>query len=193
MLEFARCQNDIAYFSENYVKICHPIKGTIQIELNKMQHEIIDQFNKPIDFTKIIDRQQGKSTIANIIYLHNIIFEIDRVNVVLSPSPTMAKAVIENIKFMFDLLPDWFKHSINITSHNKHTLNFSNGTTILSYNKLHILRGRSISMLYLDEFDFMPERQLIEFMANFYPVAKACNHCKLFGLSSSKSRCIMRF
>ena len=59
--ELRRCQHDVIYFIEKYIKIQHPKKGRVPFRLYPFQREMIENFatyNRNIALT---GRQQGKS------------------------------------------------------------------------------------------------------------------------------------
>lgn len=71
IMELKRCMNDPIYFIEKYVKVQHPTKGVVPMELYEYQKEMIDSIHNNKDSVILASRQLGKcvstNTVINVI------------------------------------------------------------------------------------------------------------------------------
>jgi len=65
IMELKRCMNDPIYFIEKYVKVQHPTKGTVPMELYEYQKEMIDSIHNNKDSIILASRQMGKCFSTN--------------------------------------------------------------------------------------------------------------------------------
>lgn len=61
ILEVARCIKNPIYFIKNYLKVQHPLKGSIPLELYPYQETIIESFKNQRNTILLTGRQMGKS------------------------------------------------------------------------------------------------------------------------------------
>jgi len=183
--DYRRCMNDIEYFAETHIKICNPIKGIIPIELSDFQKQVIKDYNEKNIFASTAYRQEGKTTVAAIILLHQALFNEYRVSLVMAPKMEISNSILEIIFEMYENLPDHIK-SAKITTRNKTKLEFDNMCSIISGgSSINSSRGRTLSNIYIDENEFM--LTLNEVFASIYPCISASNKGKIFALTSTKS------
>src|SRR5689334_10594985 len=75
--EFAKCTLSFFYFSENYVKINHPIRGRVPFELYDFQRRVVNDFeNHQFNIVSKF-RQAGLTTVALIWSLWRCMFKLD--------------------------------------------------------------------------------------------------------------------
>ncbi len=60
IMELKRCMDDPIYFIEKYVKVQHPTKGVVPMELYEYQKEMIDSIHNNKDSVILASRQLGK-------------------------------------------------------------------------------------------------------------------------------------
>lgn len=58
--EFVRCSQDVNYFASNYVKVVHPDRGLIPIELYDYQQKLLAHFKDNRNCIVLSSRQSGK-------------------------------------------------------------------------------------------------------------------------------------
>lgn len=63
---YLRCSQDIVYFAQNYVKIVHPDKGLINIDLYEFQEKLLRHLNESRNTILLSSRQSGKCFCNNI-------------------------------------------------------------------------------------------------------------------------------
>jgi len=157
VLEFKRCAEDPVYFIKNYVRIQHPVRGSIPFELYDYQEEMIRSFQKNRFNVVLSARQTGKSQTAGAFLLWFTIFNFDKTILVASNKNSNAMEMVVRIKYAYENLPNWLKPGIKEDEWNKHVLAFDNKSRIISEaTSENSGRGFSISLLYLDEFAFVP-------------------------------------
>lgn len=63
---YLKCSQDIVYFAQNYVKIVHPDKGLINIDLYEFQEKLLRHLNESRNTILLSSRQSGKTICNNI-------------------------------------------------------------------------------------------------------------------------------
>jgi len=58
--EYIKCANDVTYFAQNYIKVVHPDKGLISIELYDYQKRMLNHLNDNRHSIILSSRQTGK-------------------------------------------------------------------------------------------------------------------------------------
>lgn len=152
--EWIKCANDCAYFLENYVRIQHPTKGSILFELRKYQRKILKSLLKNKQLISLQPRQSGKSTLIVGFLLWKAIFNPNYEIGVAANKLSAAKEIIGRITYSYTELPDFLKPGVVIS--NVYTIEFDNNSKIEGQaTSGNTFRGRSLSLLYLDEFAFV--------------------------------------
>jgi len=166
MVELEKCANDPIYFIKTYVKIQHPVRGTVPFELYEYQEEMIDIIHNNKDVLLLASRQLGKTTVAAIYILWMATFQEDKLCVIASKAMAHATEIMGRIKFSYEELPNWLKAGCKF--YNRTSIEFDNGSIIKGYtigisssNRGTSLRSLSADMLFLDEMDFIP-REIVE-------------------------------
>ena len=166
--ELVKCAADPIYFIRNYIKILDPIKGVIALNLYDFQEEMIREFHENKKVCCLSSRQNGKTICAIAFILWKTLFEIDNVIAILGTSDAQAKDILSRILFSYENLPDYLRAGITIN--NKHIVCFDNGSSISAFSarSLNSMRGRHISLLYIDELSYMKNGE--EIITSFLPV-----------------------
>lgn len=71
ILEVARCIKNPIYFIKKYLKVQHPLKGSIPLELYPYQETIVDSFKDQRNTILLTGRQMGKSLCSLSIIKYN--------------------------------------------------------------------------------------------------------------------------
>lgn len=174
--EFIRCALDPVYFARTYIWIQHPTKGKIQFELYDYQVNMIQSF---ADYRQVIgmcSRQLGKSTCAAAFIIWFAIFQED-VNVLIAANKFKAATeIMDRIRFSYQELPDWLRPGVTIWNVQK--IQFDNSSKIESTTTTSDAgRGKSISLLFLDEFAFVKSRIAEEFWTAISPTLATGGKC----------------
>lgn len=185
--EWMRCKEDIIYFAENYFYTLLGDDGMGIIPLRDYQKKILKQFVDPIDDRRycvlMASRQASKTTLAAIYILHYVIFNADKRAAVLANKEDSAIGILERIKFSYSMLPMWLQAGIE--EWNKKSITLDNGCTIIAAaTSSDGIRSKSISLLYLDEYAFVPQNVVDEFMASVYPTITSFKESKIIVTST---------
>lgn len=168
--EFNKCFNDVTYFIETYVKIVTLDNGLQSFTLYDYQHEMIETYSKNRFSISMTGRQMGKTTTAAAFLLHAALFNLNYTIAILANKGAQAKAILDMVKNMYELLPKFLQQGVS--EWNKFSVELGNGSKIFAAaSSSSSIRGRSINLLYLDEFAFIQNE--IEFYTSTYPVVIA--------------------
>jgi phage FluMu gp28-like protein len=117
-----------------------------------------------------------KTTCAAAYLLWKATFTPDCTILVAANKLNQATEIMERIKYGYADLPDYIK--CGVTKFNEGTVSFDNGSKILARATTPDAgRGLSISVLYLDEFAFVPPRQAREFWTAIRPTLATGGDC----------------
>ena len=96
------------------------------------------------------------TTCSSIYLLWFAIFNSEKTVAILANKQRTAKSIVDDIKVAYKELPDWMKPGV--TKWDALNLEFDNESKVFaSATSEDALRGESISLLFLDEFAFVPE------------------------------------
>lgn len=152
--EYARCAADPVYFMIKYVKIQHPIRGTISFALYPFQEQTLKDFHQ-FDFNIVLkSRQMGISTLVSAYSLWLMLFHTDKNILVISKTQEVAKEIVSKVRFANDNLPSWLK--VQSLDNNKLSLKLKNGSRILAVSSASDAgRSFALSLLIIDEAAFI--------------------------------------
>lgn len=126
--EYKKCLASPVYFMKKYVKIQHPIRGTIFFGLYPFQEETLQAFHD-YNFNIILkSRQMGISTLVAAYSLWVMIFNKDKNILIISLKQEVAKEIITKVRFANDNLPPWLK--VKCEEDNRLSLKLANGSQI---------------------------------------------------------------
>lgn len=176
--EYIRCANDPNYFIENYVKIITLDKGLQGIELYPFQRKAIIKINNDRKIIVKAGRQVGKTTMVVGYILWYILFNQDRFVAILANKAKTAREILSRIKIAYEELPLWIQQGIK--TWNKGDIELENNSRVLADSTASsAIRGFSISLLYLDEFAFVPNNIAEEFFTSVYPTITSGTSSKI--------------
>lgn len=176
--ELKRCISDPVYFIRHYVKIQHPVRGIIPFDMYQYQERMLKTYQDNRFVVVLSARQTGKSISAAAYLLWYAIFHFDKTILIASNKNSNAMEMIHRIKIAYENLPTWLKPGVLEDGWNKHSVGFDNGSRIVSEaTSENSGRGMSISLLYLDEFAFVPEAIQVEFWSSISPTLSTGGSC----------------
>ena len=176
--EFVRCAQDPIYFIENYVKIITLDKGFVQIELYPFQKDVVNDINNNRRVIVKAGRQVGKTTIIVGYILWYILFNQDKTVAILANKASTSREILARIKLAYEALPMWIQQGVKVW--NKGDIELENGCRVLANSTASsAIRGFSISLLYLDEFAFVPTNIAEEFFTSVYPTISSGTTSKI--------------
>ena len=171
IIEFARCADPTTgpeYFMDNYFYIQHPTKGKMLYHPFDYQKKLIENYHNFRFSISLMPRQTGKSTSAAGYLLWYAMFVPDSTILIAAHKYTGAQEIMQRIRYAYELCPDHIR--AGCTSYNKGSLEFENGSRIVSQTTTETTgRGMSISLLYCDEFAFVRPTIATEFWTSISP------------------------
>jgi len=174
--ELHRCSNDPIYFIEKYVKIQHAKRGEIRFIMFDFQKTIIQSYMEHRWNIVLTSRQVGKTVTSACYLLWYAIFRFDSNILITSRRDEDAMKIVEKIKYAYEGLPDWLRPSA--VEYSKHQVVFDNKSKIAAQPTTENTgRGDAITILYLDEFAFVPPRIAEEFWAGIIPTLSTGGDC----------------
>ena len=183
MAEYLKCADDAVYFVENYVKIVHVDKGIIPFEPYEYQRRMVSAFdNNRFVITKM-PRQSGKSTAVIGYILHYILFNRQKNVALLANKAELARELLGRLQKAYELLPLWIQQGIK--EWNKGSIELENGSKIIATSTTgSAARGQSFSLVFLDEFAFVPHHIAEEFFGSVYPTISSGKETKMIIVST---------
>lgn len=176
--EYVRCAKDPIYFIENYVKIIVLDRGFVKIDLYPFQKDAIRKFNSDRRIIVKAGRQVGKTTMVVGYILWYVLFNSDKSVAILANKAATAREILSRIKIAYEALPHWIQQGVR--TWNKGDIELENGCRILANSTASsAIRGFSISLLYLDEFAFVPTNIADEFFTSVYPTISSGTQSKI--------------
>ena len=179
IIEIARCADPVSgaqYFMDNYFFIQHPTKGAIQYHPFEYQERLIDTYHNYRFSISLMPRQTGKSTSAAGYLLWYAMFVPDSTILVAAHKYLGAQEIMQRVRYAYENCPDFIR--AGVTSYNKGSLDFENGSRIVSQTTTENTgRGMSISLLYCDEFAFVRPTIASEFWTAITPTLATGGKC----------------
>lgn len=176
--EYYKCSQDPIYFIENYVKIITLDKGFVQISLYPFQRQAVQDINDNRRVIVKAGRQVGKTTMVVGYILWYILFNEDKFVAILANKAPTAREILNRIKIAYESLPLWLQQGVR--TWNKGDIELENNCRVLaSSTASSAIRGYSISLLYLDEFAFVPSNIADEFFTSVYPTISSGTSSKI--------------
>lgn len=171
IIEIIRCANPITgpqYFMDNYFFIQHPTKGKMLYHPFDYQKRLLDVYHQNRFSISLMPRQTGKTTSAAGYLLWYAMFVPDSTILIAAHKYTGAQEIMQRIRYAYELCPNHIR--AGSTSYNKGSLEFENGSRIVSQTTTETTgRGMSISLLYCDEFAFVRPTIAKEFWTSISP------------------------
>lgn len=174
--ELVKCANDPVYFLTTHAYIQHPTKGRVKFDLFDYQVDLIRCYHENRYSINMLGRQMGKSTCAGGYLLWFAMFKPDSTILIAAHKHTGSQEIMQRIRFMYESLPNYLR--AGATSYNKGSIEFDNGSRIVSATTTENTgRGMSLTLVYLDEFAFVPPRIASEFWTSLSPTLSTGGKC----------------
>ena len=176
MTELIICEEDPIYFIRKFVFIQHPTRGRVKFDLWDFQEDLLRVYNDNERVIAMLSRQCGKTATAAAFILWWSIFKEDQDVLVLSKDLDGAKEVMERFWYAYEELPWWIKPGVR--TNQVHTKKFDNKSRVRCLATTATSgRGKSPSLLYLDEFAFVRPGIAQEFWTAVYPSLSQGGRC----------------
>ena len=174
--EFLKCAIDPIYFIRNYIRIKHPTKGALPFDQYGYQEDMVSTFHKYKQVITMASRQLGKTESASAFIIWFTIFQNNQNVLIAANKFKAATEIMDRIRFMYEELPDWLRPGV--TTWNVQKIQFDNGSKIESTTTTSDAgRGKSISLLYVDEMAFVKTRIAEEFWTAISPTLATGGKC----------------
>jgi hypothetical protein len=181
--EYKKCRRDPVYFIENYVKVVSLDKGVVPMKLYPYQKRLIKAFHENRFVLSKLFRQAGKSTITAAYVLWYVNFNANKNAAILANKAAIAREIFSRVQFMFEELPVWMKKGVK--EWNKTSFTLENDTVCFcAASSPSSIRGKSISLLVLDEFAFLSQNLADEFIASVFPTISSGQSTKMIIVST---------
>jgi hypothetical protein len=167
--EIRRCKEDIIYFAENFFYIKVLGQGRQKIKLHDIQRKLITTIVENQNTIICASRQTGKSTLMTIVCLWYALFQKDKEVAILANKEVQAKEILDRIKLAYEEIPNYIK--AGVWTFSQEIIRLTNGSKIyVSTTSATSLRGRSVDVLFVDEFAFVPAEIAEAFFKSVVPV-----------------------
>lgn len=168
MLKCADPNTGPEYFIKNFFYIQHPTKGQMLFTPFEFQERLLHSYHGFRFNINMMPRQTGKTTTAAGYLLWFAMFNPDSTILIAAHKYTGSQEIMQRIRYAYELCPDFLR--AGVTSYNKGSIEFDNGSRIVSQTTTGTTgRGMSISLLYCDEFAFVPPNIATEFWTSISP------------------------
>lgn len=183
--EYIKCANSFEYFCKKYVKIIHVDKGLIDFIPFGYQLKMAETFGDNRFVLCKLPRQCGKTTIVAAFILHKILFSENYIVAILANKEKQSKEILSRIKFAYQYLPKWIQQGV--VEWNKNNIELENGSKIFSSaTSTDAARGQSYSLVYLDEFSFVPRNIQSDFFTSVFPTISSGTETKMIITTTPK-------
>ena len=184
-VEWIKCSVDIIYFIEKYIKVRHPDKGIVPFKLFPFQRDMMDVYINERFSVMMTARQMGKTTTSGSFINHFSIFEKEKEVAVVAQRQDQAVEILDRVKAGLEDLPFFLK--VGVLLYNRKTVKLDNGSTIGAYSSnSNGLRGKSISLAFIDEAAFIPKD--MEFYASTFPIITGGQESKVIITSTPNGK-----
>ena len=175
-MEIARCTIDPIYFIEKYVYIEHPTKGAVKFILYDFQRQLLRTYMENNRLIAMLSRQCGKTTTAAAFLLWWACFKKNQKILIASKDQDGANEIMERLWYAYEELPWWIKPGVK--SDQVKTKKFDNNSVVRALATTATTgRGKSNSLVYLDEFAYVRPNIADKFWTSLYPTLATGGKC----------------
>lgn len=169
--------NGPLYFAKNFLKIQHPVRGSIPFEPYEYQEKLIEAYHTNKQCIAMLPRQMGKTTCACAYLLWYTMFVPEAQVLIAAHKYEGAQDIMNRYRFGYENLPDFIR--AGVYSYNRNTIEYDNGARIQATTTTENTgRGKSLSLIYCDEFAFVqPPEKAKEFWTALSPTLSTGGKC----------------
>lgn len=176
LLDLVMCMEDPLFFIRNFMKIQHPLRGAVPFDPYPFQVDLVRAFHDNRFTIALTARQMGKTTCAAAYLLWKAMFTPDSTILIVANKFVQALEIMDRIRYGYEQLPNHIR--AGVVEYNKGTIAFDNGSKIVSRaTSGDAGRGLAITLLYCDEFAFVPPNKATEFWTSIQPVLSTGGSC----------------
>lgn len=152
--EYAKCLANPIYFMKKYVKIQHPVRGTLPFDTYPFQDQTLGELSENRFNIILKSRQMGITTLVAAYTLWLMTFFNDKNILCLSITQETSKEIVTKIRFGYDNLPSWLK--VKSVEDNRLSLRLANGSYVRAASSAGTAgRSSALSLLIIDEAAFI--------------------------------------
>ena len=178
MEELVKCTQDPTHFLLEHCFIQHPTRGRMKFDLYDFQKRLVGVYHNYRFSIAMLPRQTGKSTCAAGYLLWYAMFNPDSTILIAAHKYSGAQEIMQRIRFAYETLPNFIR--AGVTAYNKGSMEFDNGSRIIAQATTdNTGRGLSLTLVYLDEFAFVPPRIAQEFWTSLSPTLSTGGKCMI--------------
>src|ERR1700761_3711039 len=176
LTELFTCTDDPLFFMRNFMRVQHPKKGALPFLPFDYQIRATKAFHEQRFVICMMSRQSGKTTVASAYLLWRALFVPDTTILVTANKYLQALEIMDRIRYAYQELPDHIR--AGVTEYNKGNITFDNGSRIIARaTSPDAGRGLSITLLYMDEFAYVPPNKQSEFFTSIQPTLSTGGSC----------------
>ena len=183
--EYKKCMEDPVYFAESYMKIMSVDFGEIPFTLYDFQREMLSSFHQNRFNIAKLPRQCGKSTTSVAYILWFLLFNPGKTVGILANKGELAQEILGRLQLSYENLPYWLQQGV--ITWNKRSISLENGSKVIATSSSgSAARGMSFSLLFLDEFAFVPPNDAEDFFRSVYPTISSGSDTKMIVVSTPR-------
>ena len=191
VLEWIKCKDDPVYFTNTYCKIISLDDGLVDFKTFEYQNRAINTMHNERNTIAMFPRQAGKTTTVAAYILHYILFADNVPNVaIVGHKAAGAREVMQRLQLMYEYLPKWMQKGIKTWNKGNIVLEGKDGAdgaqVFTGATTSSGLRGKSVSLLYIDECAIIPSTVADEFFTATYPTISSGEKTKIIITSTPK-------
>lgn len=181
--EYIKCASDPVYFIKNYIKVIHPDRGLVLMDLYEYQERMIRAYHENKRVIFLTSRQQGKTTVSAAYFVWYIIFNSEKSVAIMANKQATADEIMDRVRLAYENLPKWLQQGVE--TWNRRSVVLENGSKVFgAATSSSGTRGKTVNILYLDEFAFVENNLADAFFTAVYPTVTAGKESKVFMTST---------
>jgi len=177
-LELMRCRKDPVYFIRTYVKIISLDHGVVPFKMWEFQERFVQTVEDNRFTIAKMPRQVGKTQTSASYILWCILFKKAYKVAILANKMDQAQEIMDRIQMSYENLPMWLQNGV--ITWNKRKVELENGSQVFaSATSSSAIRGKSVNLVYLDEFAHIDRNLQQKFFTSTYPVISSGKKTKV--------------
>jgi hypothetical protein len=147
------------------------------------QEEMVTNFHENRFNIVKCPRQVGKTVTSVSYILWLSLFNSDQNIAILANKGDLAREILDRYQLAYENLPLWLQQGVKVW--NKGNIELENGSKVLaSATSSNAIRGGSFTLVFLDEFAFVPPNIAEKFFTSVYPVISSGKTTKMIIVST---------
>lgn len=183
--EVLKCSKDIIYFAEKYIKLPY---GK-HLALKDWQKKYLRHLTAGKDAVLDAYRQSGKTLMNSIYAVWKTNFAPYQKITFVAVNKHMSDGCFENIKAMYDSLPEWMRSREDKTSERymrdkKHIVVSNQSELVVTYAHADFCGYFPGNIVILDDVAFLTDEQHVNLADTIVPVVKSCKNSQFVAAST---------